>query len=68
MRQMRAAGATLQSIGDYFDVTREAVRRSLNRVEKPPKIGTIINVWNKMKPISRAAFLAAIDAKLERRR
>jgi len=65
---MRRAGATLQTIGDYFGLTREGVRRIINRVEGPPRIKSILNMWNSMTPMSRAAFLVAIDAKLEERR
>src|SRR5262245_26561558 len=68
MRRMRAAGATLQSIGDYFGITREGVRKIIDprRVDRTTKIGTLIKVWNKLTPRSRAAFFAAIKSRTPR--
>jgi len=56
MRRMRAAGATLQSIGDCFGITREGVRKIIDtrRVDRTTKIGSIINAWNRMPLRSRA--------------
>ena len=79
MRSMRDAGATLESIGKRFGITRERVRQITDpdfqervRMMRERRLAlngapivTILRHWNRMTPNHQKAFLKAIGAQIE---